>query len=116
MRRACGIGAFIFALLVGVILGSLQRLQNNADYGFSSQKLFEQTVISLKNGKTDKVIEEFENLLEVYSPTYENRANFDDLVNAATQSLKEEVSTLNDETKKAEPDATPNARPPSAQN
>ncbi len=90
----------MFALLVGVIVGLLQRLQYNADYGFSSKELFEQTVISLKNGKTDEVLKEYEKLLEVYSPTYENRANFDEVVNAAAESLK--VEALNDETKEAE--------------
>ena len=108
VRRVCGIGAFVFALLVGVIVGVLQRLQYNADYGFSSKELFEQTVLSLKNGKTDEVLKEYEKLSEVYSPTYENRANFDEVVNAAAESLKEEASILDDETKEAAQDVTPN--------
>ncbi|MEN8848063.1 MAG: hypothetical protein ABF377_08335 [Akkermansiaceae bacterium] len=108
VRRVCGIGAFVFALLVGVIVGLLQRLQYNADYSFSSKELFEQTVLSLKNEKTDEVLKQYEKLSEVYSPTYENRANFDEVVNAAAESLKKEASILDDETKEAAQDVTPN--------
>ena len=89
IRRVCGVGAFICALLVGVVIGLLQQLRYNADYGFSSQKLFEQTVKALKDGRTPEVTEEFENLAEVFHPTYENRADFDDLVTEAARRLEQ---------------------------
>jgi len=89
LRRISAVGAFVFALLVGVIVGYLQQLRYNAEYGFASKQLFEQTVISLKKGESDKVIEVYETLTESYRPTYENKADFDELVEKASEELIE---------------------------
>jgi hypothetical protein len=88
MRRVCGVGAFVLALLIAIVVGSIHRLQYNADYGFAAKALFEKTVISLENGRSDVVLDEYKKLSDTYQPTYENRANFDEIARDAAERLE----------------------------
>lgn len=77
-------------VIVGITYGHLQRLNYNAWYGTQTKDLLEVTIEKLEKGETEQVIQELKTLKENYKPTYENKANYDELVKETIEKLKEE--------------------------
>jgi cytochrome c biogenesis protein CcdA len=80
LRLALGTFAILLSLGVAAVVGSLERFNSNAWFGDASKKLVEATVAELEAGNRDAVLRSLRNLQQKYSPTYENRARYDVLV------------------------------------
>jgi hypothetical protein len=71
------------------LAGSLERFNSNAWYGFASKKLIDATITELEAGNKDRVLQSLKVLQNKYSPTYENRARYDELVEEAVAQMQE---------------------------
>ena len=94
-RVILGILAILSATGVAAIVGLLQRLNYNAWYGFASKDLIDTTVVHLEAGETDSVLRELKQLQGKFSPTYEGRAHYNELVDATVQDMKESGQAAN---------------------
>ena len=65
---------------VAFLVGSLDRFNSNAWFGGASKKLIDTTIAELERGNNDRVLQSLKKLQQKYSPTYENRARYDHLV------------------------------------
>ncbi len=90
--RYLRVGAVVLLLPICVFVawavGMLQQFNYNARYGFASQELIAVTVQQLEAGNADHVLECLKALDEQFSPTYENRANYDNLVEVTVRALE----------------------------
>ena len=68
--------------MVAVGVGTLERLNANAWYGFASKDLVDATLDELQSGNTQGVKDNLRWLQSQFQPTYENRAHYDELVAA----------------------------------
>jgi glucan phosphoethanolaminetransferase (alkaline phosphatase superfamily) len=66
----------------------LEKFNYNANYGFASKQLIDTTIEKIESGETEKVLKSLKKLQEKFKPTYENRANYDKLVNEAVEEMK----------------------------
>jgi hypothetical protein len=80
VRIALGVLAIAMCYFVAFVVGSLERLSSNAYFGDASRKLVETTVAELEAGHADAVLAHLRELKSGYSPTYENRAEYKELV------------------------------------
>jgi hypothetical protein len=80
LRIVLGCAAISMSFLVAAGVGMLERLNFNAWYGYASQQLIETTLQELKADNKSGVEKNLAWLHARYHPTYENRANYDDLV------------------------------------
>jgi hypothetical protein len=80
LRLVLGCAAIGMSYLVATGVGLLQQLDYNAWYGDASRQLIDTTVVKLESGKMPEVIANLNWLSRNYQPTYENRADYDDLV------------------------------------
>jgi hypothetical protein len=80
VRTLLGIAAIASSFGVAFIFGSLQQWNYNIWYGEATSKLVDETSNQLKAGNTEAVINNLQWLESQYRPTYENRANYDQLV------------------------------------
>lgn len=99
--RYLRISAFVLLLPICVFVawavGMLQQFNYNAWYGFASQELIAATVQQLETGNTDHVLQCLKALDEQFSPTYENRANYDNLVEVTVRALEAGTVSNGDE-------------------
>jgi cytochrome c biogenesis protein CcdA len=80
LRITAGCAAIAMSFLVAAGVGSLERFNSNAWYGFASKKLIDTTVEQVERGDTERLLRELKTLQEQFQPTYENRARYDQLV------------------------------------
>lgn len=66
---------------VAFVIGSLTQLNYNSHYGSASADLIETVIVNLEGGNTDNLLRELKSLKAQFQPTYENRADYDGLVN-----------------------------------
>ncbi|QDT71537.1 hypothetical protein I41_06960 [Lacipirellula limnantheis] len=83
--------------MVGVFAASSllaigHRFESNSYYSFTSKELIESTIDGLRGGQSDNVLKELEALNKQYAPTYENRAQYQELVNEYAKRLKDQRS------------------------
>ncbi|MFO0919892.1 MAG: hypothetical protein U0872_16465 [Planctomycetaceae bacterium] len=86
------LGAISLVMICGLsILGTnvYNRFNYNAWYGFAAKELFHTIVVQIEDGKTDRVLSALKQLDEEFSPTYENRANYDELVAQAVKQMQD---------------------------
>jgi len=88
LRLTLGSIAILLSFGVAFVVGSLERLNSNAWFGRASKDLIDATVTELNSGRRDEVLRAFEDLQRRYSPTYENRARYDELVKKAVEQMK----------------------------
>jgi hypothetical protein len=80
LRVLLGCASIALAFQVAWVAGSFERFNSNIWYGAASKDLAENTIRAIENGDADKVAEELRVLSNSLEPTYENRANYDKLV------------------------------------
>ena len=80
LRITLGIAAIGMSYFVAFVIGSLLRLNYNANYGSASADLVETVIANVESGNEDGLLRELKRLKEEFHPTYENEANYDKLV------------------------------------
>ena len=88
LRVALGVAMLAMCVPIAILVGSLDRLNSNAWFGFATRELIDTTVSSLESGEHERVLQSLKKLQDSYSPTYENRARYDELVKAAVDDMK----------------------------
>ncbi len=89
LRILSGVSFLLIAVFVGVFVGALKCLNYNAWYGGATQELLQESLRQMEEGKNENVKKAFKEIVEKYQPTYENRANYDQLVREAVEKMKE---------------------------
>ena len=89
IRCVLGIVAIGMSFLVAVAVGSITALNYNAWYGSASKELTKTIAEELRAGNVDTVVDAMEVFNEKYHPNYENRANYDVLVEETVRQMKE---------------------------
>jgi hypothetical protein len=92
LRIVLGIAgmAGVFCLANLLMIG--RQFETNSYFSFTSQELIESTIEGLRKGESAIVLSELEVLHDEYAPTYENRAEYQELVNAYSKRLKDQRS------------------------
>ena len=67
---------------------SVDRLNYNANYGAASAKLIETVIVNVECGNEAALLRELKQLQKQYHPTYENTANYDQLVQDFVDRMK----------------------------
>jgi len=88
-RMALGVISILLCLAVAWLVGSLERLNYNTWYGTAAEGLVNEVVLRLESGERDKVLGALKEFQSSYSPTYENRAHFDKLAEAAVSRMRQ---------------------------
>ena len=83
LRRCAAAGFLLIAVLTGAAVGSLNGLNYNAWYGGATRDLMDETIRQLERGNAKVVTETWTAMRADFSPTYENRARYDELVKKA---------------------------------
>ena len=81
LRITLGIVALGMSYFVAFVVGSLTQLNYNAWYGSASGDLIDTVTANVEAGNVEVLLRELRRLKNEYHPTYENRANYDKLVN-----------------------------------
>lgn len=90
LRLLLGSISISLCFAVAVLVGKLERWNDNAWYGFASKGLIEATIAELESGKAERVLVAYKHLQSEFSPTYENRARYDVLVEKAISEMQSE--------------------------
>jgi hypothetical protein len=93
VRIALGVLAIAMCYFVAFVAGSLEQLSSNAYFGDASRKLVETTVAELEAGNADEVLAKLRELKSRYQPTYENRAEYKELVDRYAASFPSRKAT-----------------------
>ena len=80
LRILLGVLALLMSFGVAFVVGSLKRLNYNAWYGTASKKLIDSTVIEIESGSIEQLLSELKRVQVQFHPTYENRAQYDELI------------------------------------
>ena len=91
VRITLGVLAILCSFGVAAIIGMLSELNYNAWYGSATKDLIDTTVNQIEDGQLDRVMTILRSLNRQYHPTYENRANYRELVEDATARMKGDV-------------------------
>ena len=88
LRLVAGSAAILSTFGVAYVVGSLERLKYNAWYGSASKELIDASVESLERGRTESVLTALKNIQHHFAPTYETKANFDQLAEQAAVAIR----------------------------
>jgi hypothetical protein len=88
VRRIFGIIAILWSFAVAAFVGALQQLNANSYFTSASKDLLDASVQHLRAGKTDAVIRELSRANDQFSPTYENRGKYRQIVDDALEGMK----------------------------
>jgi hypothetical protein len=87
LRIFVGVLAIAMSFFVSFVVGSLERMRSNTYFGDASKKLIETTIYALDEGRVDEVKLGLKEMATQYKPSYETRANYDQLVDVYFQNL-----------------------------
>ncbi len=90
VRCTLGILAIMSCFGVAWLTAQLTRLNYNAWYGCSSKGLIDVIVEKLDAGQTEILKTELRSLQTNFRPTYEGKAHYNELVDAAVENIKSE--------------------------
>jgi hypothetical protein len=88
LRISLGVAALSMSYFVAYIVGALTELNYNANYGATSAKLIETVIGNVEGGNEAALLRELKQLQKQYHPTYENKANYDQLVQDFVDRMK----------------------------
>jgi hypothetical protein len=88
LRLLLGSLAILLSFGVAVVVGSLERYNANAWFGNASKELVDATITELEAGNRDGVLQSLKALQKKYSPTYENRARYDALIEETVSQMR----------------------------
>jgi hypothetical protein len=73
---------------IAAVFVSFERFNSNSWFGNASKELVDATVAELEAGNEDGVLRALKGMKQKYSPTYENRARYDVLVNETVTQMR----------------------------
>jgi len=88
VRLVLGSVAILLSFGVASLVGTLERLNANSWFGEATKNLVDETIEQLEAGNQDQVLSALRRLQANYSPTYENRARYDELVKEAVADMR----------------------------
>jgi hypothetical protein len=89
LRMLLGTASLLGCSAVAFLGGSLtENLNANSYFGYATKELIDSTLSELKAGNTDGVIAGLQQLQQHYRPTYENRAQYELLMQQAVSSMR----------------------------
>lgn len=88
LRLFLGSSALLIGFGVAFIVGTLNNFKYNAWYGHTTKQLIDTTVTELEAGRTEAVLSELKLLQDGFYPTYENRADYNVLVEKTVSRMK----------------------------
>jgi len=80
LRIVLGLLSLSLSVSIALAVGVLQELNYNSWYGIASAKLLDTTIAEIESGREDQLLTSLRKLRGEFYPTYENRANYDKLV------------------------------------
>jgi hypothetical protein len=90
LRLMLGLWSLVLIGGVGYLTAAIgERFNSNAWYGGASADLIDTTVDALEKGRKDEVLAELKRLREHFQPTYENRANYNRLVEEYVKQVRQ---------------------------
>ncbi len=87
LRIALGIAALFGAFFGGAIWDVVNNFDSNSYFGSANEEFIGATLLALEQGRTDEVLGELRKFRQTYTPTYENRARYKELVEAYSSKL-----------------------------
>jgi hypothetical protein len=96
LRIVFGVTALVGAYCIGSLVDTLRRFDSNTYFSTANQQLIQTTIKSLDRGQADDVLRELRAFDQSYEPTYENRAEYQEKVEAYTQKLEGLRSNVGD--------------------
>ena len=87
-RLCLGTAAILLSFGVAYVGASLQILQDNVWFGNASKLLIDASIQEMEAGNQEQVLTAWKHLQKKYSPTYENRARFDYLVDETVVEMR----------------------------
>ena len=88
LRMVLGSAAILLCVGVAFLSGTLEMFNANAWFGAASKALVDTTIEQLEAGNQDQVLAVLKKLQAKYSPTYENRARYDELTEEAVVDMR----------------------------
>ena len=88
VRRTLGVITILWSFGVAVVVGTLQNYNANSYFTAASKDLLEASLQHLRAGKTELVLREWARANDEFSPTYENRARYKQIVEQAIEGMK----------------------------
>ena len=101
-RIMLGVAAIGMSYFVASVVGLVQNFSDNAYFGNASQQLVDTTVTQLEADNAEQVLQELKTLQDNYYPTYENRADYEELVEEYSQSFASDAQAESTEGETAE--------------
>ena len=92
LRIVTGIAAMAAVFMVSQLYLAVKGFDSNSYFGTANQKFIRSTISGLKNGNSESVLKELQSFSNNYEPTYETRANYEELVEAYSKNLKDQRS------------------------
>ena len=92
LRIATGILAIaVISTCISGVCSLGMRFDYNSWYGSATHDLIRTSLLQIEDGHLERVLKVWRGLDEQYHPTYENRANYNELVEEATQRMRGDV-------------------------
>jgi hypothetical protein len=88
IRRTLGILTILWSFGVAALVGALRDFNANVYFTGASKDLLTASVEQLKAGKTQAVIQAWSRADDGFHPTYENRAQYRQIVDQAVEEMK----------------------------
>lgn len=87
VRILLGVASLSLSFFIATVIGFLQQLNYNSSYGFASAKLLDSTISELEANRADRLLPALRTLRKEFQPTYENRAQYDQLIDKFADQL-----------------------------
>jgi hypothetical protein len=88
LRLTLGVSSILLSIGVAVVIGSFERFNSNAWFGNASKRLINTTISEIEAGHEERVLRSLKRLQLKYEPTYENRAQYDQLVDETVKEMR----------------------------
>jgi hypothetical protein len=88
LRIVFGIAALVGVYFIGSLLDAVRGFGSNTYFSSANQQLIQATIKGLDRGQADDVLRELRAFDQSYEPTYENRAGYQEKVEAYSQKLE----------------------------
>jgi hypothetical protein len=88
LRLILGSFAILLSFGVAALVGWAERFISNAWFSEASKNLVDATIAELEAGNREGVIRSLKSLQKTYSPTYENRARYDVLIEETVTQMR----------------------------
>ena len=88
IRRTLGVVTILWSFSIAYLTGILRDFNSTVYFTKASKELLETSIGQLRAGKTDAVLRELARANDEFSPTYENRARYREIVEQAIEGMK----------------------------